>query len=133
MLAVILVYCTQWLCTQNLYRCLPTHWLCTYTTGTPSYPALKAVNPMFPMVVHPRSVALLVYPMVVYARCIPLLVYPTVVYTSSDISLAYPTVVYTKSISLLAYQQLCMYTNGIPHYPVSNQSTKFYFLNGYVP
>ena len=50
--------------------------------------------PMFSMIVHPRSIALLVYPMVVYTRCISLLAYPTVVYTSSDIGLAYPMVVY---------------------------------------
>ena len=49
---------------------------------------------MFSMIVHPRSIALLVYPMVVYTRCISLLAYPTVVYTSSDIGLAYPMVVY---------------------------------------
>ena len=54
------------------------------------------------MVVHPTSIALLVYQTVVYTRCISLLVYPTVVYSNSDIGLAYPTVVYTRSISLLA-------------------------------
>ena len=43
-------------------------------------PALKAVNPIFPMVVHPRSIAFLAYPTVVYARSISLLAYPTAVY-----------------------------------------------------
>ena len=75
----------------------------TRSTGIPNYPALKAVNPMFPMVVHPRSIAFVAYPTVVYARSISLLAYPTLVYANSDMSLAYPMVVYTRSTSLLAY------------------------------
>ena len=76
---------------------------CVHTLLATQLPCTQGSEPyMFPMVVHPRSIALLVYPTVVYARCISLLVYPTVVYGNSDIGLAYPTVVYTRSISLLA-------------------------------
>ena len=54
---------------------------------------------MFPMVVHPRSIAFLAYPTVVYARSISLLAYPTVVYVGSDMGLAYPKTVYGRPIS----------------------------------
>ena len=74
-----------------------------YSIGTPNYPVHKVVNCIFPMVVHPRSISLLLYPVAVYQRSMSLLAYPAVVYTDSDIILVYPAVVHTRSISLLLY------------------------------
>ena len=63
-----------------------------------TYPVPKAVNSIFPMVVHARSITLPAYPVAVYTKSMSVLLYPEVVYTSSDIGLEYPVVVYTRSI-----------------------------------
>ena len=75
--------------------------MAVYRIGVPNYPVPKALNCMFPMVVHQRSKSLLAYPAAMYTRSISLLAYPAVVNTSIDIGLVYKAVVYIRAVSML--------------------------------
>ena len=84
-----------------------------YTNGIPNYPAIKAVNPLFPMVVHPTSIALLVYPAVVYTKSIyasipngcvcTLMAHATLLHPVKALNSVFPMVMYPRLTSLIFY------------------------------
>ena len=109
-----------------------------YTNSIPNYPAIKAMNPLFPMVVHPTSIALLVYPTILYTRCISLLVYPTayatLLHPAEELSSVFPMAMYPRLTSLI-FSFVCVAKNYVRYWYTQLPCTQGSKLvpNGFAP